>query len=134
MARTLAGLTAVLLLASCATSYEMARAEIVPAAEGSIEAKVGDNQNVTLQIVVDSLAPPERIAPGATVYVVWVTPAAEGSVAQNVGALRLDAKKKGKVGTVTPHKDFTVTITPEPSPTAPEPTGPAVLERRITLK
>lgn len=137
MARSFPGLAAALalpFLASCASTYTMTRAEIVPAAEGSIEAKVGDNQNVTLQIVVDSLAPPERLAPGATVYVAWATPAAEGSIAQNIGALRLDAKKKGKLTTVTPHKDFTVTITPEPSPTAPEPTGPTVLERRITIK
>lgn len=122
------------LLTACATGYPMTRADIVPAADGSIEAKLGDNQNVTLEIVVDHLAPPDRIVPGATVYVVWATPAAEGSVAQNIGALKLDAKLKGKLKTVTPHKDFNVTITPEPSPTAPEPTGPAVLMRRITIK
>jgi len=133
-----AGLVALLmvplLLTSCATSYEMKRAEMVPAAEGSIEAKLGDNQNVELQLVVDHLAPPDRIAPGASVYIAWATPAAEGSVAQNIGALRLDEKLKGKLKTVTPHKDFNLTITPEPSATASEPTGPVVLERRITIR
>lgn len=122
------------LVTGCASGYEMVRADIVPAADGSIEAKVADNGNVALAIVVDHLAPPGRIAPNATVYVVWATPAAEGGTAQNVGALRLDGKLKGKLKTVTPHRDFTVTVTPEASPEVQVPTGPAVLSRRITIK
>jgi hypothetical protein len=52
------------------------RSLLVPAADGVTEVRRDENGNAPLDIKVDHLAPPERIAPGATSYVVWVNPCA----------------------------------------------------------
>jgi len=95
----------------CGSQEEMRSGSGVPASQGTVEATAADNGNTNLSIRVSHLAPPQRMASGATVYVVWVRP--RDSVQQNVGALTLNDKLEGRLETVTPHSRFLVSITPE---------------------
>jgi hypothetical protein len=70
------------------------------------------------------LAAPSKLADDASVYVVWIRPA-KGEV-QNVGALDVDKDLVGRLETTTPHKAFTVTVTPDPSARMAAPTHKAV--------
>lgn len=95
-----------------------------PAGEGTVEATRADNDNTKLDIKVKHLAPPSKLADDASVYVVWIKPA-KGE-AQNVGALEVDKDLVGRLETTTPHKAFTLTVTPEPSARMAAPTHKAV--------
>jgi hypothetical protein len=98
---------------ACATSHEMHSAAAVPAAHGTVDATEDGNGNTSLRIKVEHLAPPSKIAPDATVYVVWIEP--RNAPRQNVGALALNDELEGSLDTVTPHRRFRVVVTPEPS-------------------
>ncbi|HVR18497.1 MAG TPA: hypothetical protein VMS65_02335, partial [Polyangiaceae bacterium] len=54
-----------------------------PAAEGKVTTDEGDNGNTAARVEVKHLAPPSRVAPDATTYVVWIHPL--GQSIQNVG-------------------------------------------------
>lgn len=86
----------------------------IPSSEGTVESEVDDNGNVRLAVEVTRLPHPSKVNPGATVYVVWITPGS--AVVQNAGTLVVDDDLKGKLETVTPYKSFQLTVTPEASP------------------
>ena len=119
--------------AACgAASRELVTSAAVPAAVGKVNARLGDNQNTTLEVEVKHLAPPGRVAPGAKIYVVWVRPSGEGAI-QNVGALRLNEELEGKLTTVTPFREFTLWVTPETSPLVQAPTNDPVMQAQISV-
>ena len=76
------------------------------------------------------LSEPARVASDATVYVVWIQP--RNAEIQNVGALQLDADLVGRLNTSTPHRTFTLTVTPEPSGRMASPTHGAVFTAEVT--
>lgn len=92
--------------------------------QGTVQAKAGDNGNTALEVRVKHLAPPSKVADDASVYVVWIKP--RNGALQNVGALEVDDDLVGKLDTTTPHRAFTVTVTPEPSARMAAPTHKAV--------
>ena len=92
----------------------------VPASQGTVKATVGENDNTKVSIRVKHLAPPSKIAPDATVYVVWLQ--ARNAARQNIGALMLNNNLEGSLDTVTPHRRFLITVTPEPGGRVSEPT------------
>jgi hypothetical protein len=98
---------------------EMHSASDVPASEGTVQVLVGANDNRKVSIRVKHLAQPSKMAPDATVYIVWFKP--EGSDPQNVGALVLNDDLEGKLETVTPHHRFQISVTPEPNARAMQP-------------
>lgn len=114
-------LALLVLPASCAKPppRDMVSGEGVPASQGTVEATAGANGNTNLEIRVKHLAPPEKVAADATVYVVWIQP--RGAAHQSVGALRLNSDLEGTLATVTPHRRFLVMVTPEPSGQVAEP-------------
>ena len=97
----------------------------VPAASGEITTDEGANGNLELTIEVEHLAAPEKIEPGATVFVVWIEK--PGMNPQNMGALEVGEDLSGRLETVTPHHRFTLVITAEEDPTTAFPNGPRVL-------
>lgn len=97
----------------CAKNQAMISSADVPASEGTVRATAGDNGNTKLNVQVKHLAPPEKMASDATVYVVWIQ--APNASKQNVGALTLNDNLEGTLETLTPHRRFEVTVTPEPS-------------------
>jgi hypothetical protein len=86
--------------------------------------------NTKLEVTVEHLAPPDRVTPNATSYVVWVTPKS-GGPAQNMGSLKVDDKLKGELTTVVPFRDFEIQVTPEPNSHATSPTHPEVMQAMV---
>lgn len=120
------------LLSACAgTTVKLAGSPQVPAAEGTVAIKSGENNNTRLKIDVHHLAPPERVSPGATALVVWASPMAAGGTPQNIGALRVNDKLDGELDTVTPLREFELLITAESFATVQAPSGPRLLSAHI---
>ncbi|MFS8067008.1 MAG: hypothetical protein ACMG6S_11610 [Byssovorax sp.] len=117
-------------LAGCgAAPIQLVSSPNVPAASGEITTEEGENGNLKLGIEVKHLAAPEKIQPGATVFVVWVE--AAGATPQNVGALRIDEDHTGRLDTTTPHRRFNLAITAEEEPATALPKGPRVLSAAV---
>lgn len=103
----------------------------VPAAEGQIRSKKTEQGNTKLDLEVKYLAPPNRVAPGAQVYIVWAQRYDKSTPPQNIGALTVDENRKGKLETLTPLDRFDVFVTPEPSPDVTEPTNDPVMRSHV---
>ena len=122
---TFLAVTFVAAMTGCANHEQMMAASgETPAAEGKVTTGEGANDNTTVRVEVKHLAPPSRVAPGATTYVVWIQ--ALGQAIQNVGALKLNDDLTGRLDFVTPHKIFRVVVTPESQATLPTPSHRAV--------
>jgi hypothetical protein len=127
-------LLAAVFLAGCATTVRLTNGPMVPAAQGEVTVTEGENGNTKLALKVQHLALPEKVDAAATVYVVWVMANLEGSAPQNVGALVVDQALTGTLETITPLKQFELTITPEPTATVTAPSGPKVFSASIVAK
>ncbi|MBK7535533.1 MAG: hypothetical protein IPI49_09245 [Myxococcales bacterium] len=124
---------AALTIAGCAASprtIRMMTSPTIPAAQGMVTASSAANGNTALRIEVRHLAPPERVASGATIYVVWAQALGQDT-SQNLGALRVDSDLHGTLNTVTPLQSFTMFITAEPSPTTLMPSSSQLLTASI---
>jgi hypothetical protein len=126
---TLVPLIGVAVLVGCAGPQKLTGSAVSPAAAGTVKAKLDDNGNTSVEVRVEHLAPPERVSPGATAYVVWII--AEGAPAVNVGELKVNTDLEGSLNTVTPQHAFTLKITAESSATASSPAGPVVLSGSV---
>jgi anti-sigma-K factor RskA len=131
-------ISALTALLGCATmyqlnakTYQMVGNAQMPAAKGSVAVKTSANGNTRLRVQVKHLTPPDKLVAGARGFVVWVEPPHERP--QNIGALVVDQNLNGELYTLTPQHEFELSITPERSPTAPEPTGPVVLRTAVSI-
>jgi hypothetical protein len=113
----------------CTTSQPMLSATEVPASKGTVSATKGKNDNTNVTIRVKHLAPASKISPEATTYVVWIEP--RNGAMQNVGAMILDKNLVGVFNTVTPHRRFKVSVTPEPSGKVAQPTHEPVFTSEV---
>jgi hypothetical protein len=105
-----------------------------PAAQGELRAEEAGNGNVRLMVTAHHLAPPERVASGATVYVVWVRAPVADAHPVNVGAMRPDDKLDGSLETLTTLTDFDVEITAEGSPSVQNPSSAIVFTGHGSLR
>ena len=116
------------LAAACAAAtLPLGSSSEIPAAQGKVSLKNTKNGNVQIKLSVKHLAPPGRIIPGATVFVVWARGLAPGAGAQNLGALRVDKNLNGKLTAVTAMSSFDLFVTCEQSQTAALPATPELL-------
>jgi hypothetical protein len=102
-----------------------------PAAEGSVTMDQDSNGNTRVTVEVKHLAPPSRVAEGATVYVVWARPLDAQGPARSLGALQVSDDLRGTLHAVTALHAFDVTVTAEPTAGASAPTSPPTLSARI---
>ncbi|MEO7966849.1 MAG: hypothetical protein ABIT38_23365, partial [Gemmatimonadaceae bacterium] len=93
-----------------------------------------DNGNTKIELAVQHLALPDRVNPGATVYVVWVRATQSNALAQNIGALRVDSDLNGNLSAVTPLHAFELFITAEATQSGSEPYGKRLLYTTVTMK
>ena len=127
------GVLLVLLLAgvvatpSAAGTLPLGSSSEIPAAAGQVQLKHTKNGNVEIKLSVKHLAPPGRITPGATVFVVWARGLAPGAEAQNLGALKVDKNLNGKITAATAMSSFDLFITCEQAQTATFPAAPELL-------
>jgi len=120
-------LTGVVATASAAVTLQLGSSSEIPAAEGKIKLKTTRNGNVEIKLEVKHLAPPGRIVPGASVFVVWARGLAPAAEAQNLGALKTDKNLKGKIRADTAMSSFDLFITCEQSQTVTVPAAPELL-------
>lgn len=106
----------------------------IPAAQGMVKVSTTDNGNTKIDLVVEHLALPQRVDPGAAVYVVWARGSEAGAQPQNLGALRVDDNLKGSIAAVTPLLSFELYITAEASQTSTMPTGKKLLYTTVAMK
>jgi hypothetical protein len=99
--------------------------------QGTVDAKVGDNGNTDVEVRVKHLAEPSKVAADASVYVVWLKP--RNAAIQNVGALEVDTDLVGQLNTTTPHRAFTLSVTPEPSARMSRPSHDAVFTSDVAV-
>ena len=85
----------------------------VPAGQGTVETAAGDDGNTDVIVRVSHLGQPTNVEADATVYVVWIQ--AHNAANQNVGALTVNDDLEGTLETITPHRRFTLRVTPEPN-------------------
>lgn len=126
-------LLSMLLLGACGSMQQLEdRQGLVPAAQGDIATASDDHGNTRMNIRVKHLAPAGKMAEDASNYVVWVRPSG-GRGYQNVGTLKVDSDLAGEYKTTVPYRVFHVMITPERAPGVQRPTGPAVLEKNVSM-
>jgi hypothetical protein len=111
-------------------TYPLQVSQSIPAAEGQVSVKQEKSGNQEVELKVDHLAPPDLANPGSNVYVVWLKPAG-GDEAMNAGVLSVDQDRKGELKTVTPFKNFELTVTPEKSASARSPNNKPVLRAQV---
>jgi hypothetical protein len=99
----------------------------IPAAEGKARLHKTKNGNVEIKLTIKHLAPPERIIPGANVFMVWVRGLGPDAQAQNLGALKVDKKLNAKMTAITALPSFDLFITCETSQTVTAPGTPELL-------
>lgn len=99
--------------------------------QGTVETHVDQNGNTEVELLVKHLSTPSKVAADASIYVVWIRPR-NGDI-QNVGALQVDEDLIGKFNTTTPHRAFTLMVTPEPSARMSQPTHEAVFTSEVAL-
>lgn len=92
----------------------------IPAGQGTVDAELAEDGNTSVAVKVVHLGQPSSVESDATIYVVWIR--ARNGATQNVGALSVDDDLEGSFETITPHRRFTLTVTPEPNGRVLEPT------------
>lgn len=123
----------VLTISGCATREKISGTSVVPAAQGQIKASKAEGNNTDLQVKVSHLAQPQRVASGATNYVVWIQPEGARSF-QNIGILQVGRDLEGQYETTIPYRDFRIVVTPEPSGAVVQPSGPAVFDQFVSRR
>ncbi|MBK7396167.1 MAG: hypothetical protein IPJ34_07665 [Myxococcales bacterium] len=118
-----------LLLDACTQAQPMTPASTVPASQGTVTATAADNGNTKVAVKVKHLAQPSKVQPDAAIYLVWIQPP-NGPV-QSVGALTLDSDLQGTLETVTPHRRFQLTVTPEANQQVAAPSHAAVFSADV---
>jgi len=93
----------------------------MPAAQGTVKFGKADN-NISIYLVVKYMTEPQKLQPAASVYVAWVR-ADKDAAAQNIGALEVNASRKGTLKTVTPLHAFELFVTAEANGQIQAPTG-----------
>ena len=119
-----------LAIAASADKFRMRAGESNPAAVGVIHANSDRNGNVELELEAKHLAPPDRLSPAHSTYVVWAQPA--GKSAEVIGQLRVNTDDMAaSFKSTVPYHNFDVFVTAEDNAKPDSPTGPEVLRGSV---
>lgn len=105
-----------------------------PAAVGTVRTQQTPNENTAVKLEVEHMAPPNKVAGDANIYVVWAKPLTEGGVPQNIGSMVVDKDRSASLETKTPQKRFDLMVTPEPNGFVTQPSHEPVLKAKIVPK
>jgi len=117
-------ITFLLFLSSCSKKIYFSNSSVEPAAQGSVKMAKDRNGNYNLNINIVNLAPPQRLQPPASTYLVWMD--TEGNGTKNLGKITssdnlLSKTLKGSLTSVTRFKPSKVYITAENDATVSSP-------------
>ena len=120
-------------LSACARKIDFGISPVVPAADGYVKLSSDKNNNTSITVRINHLAPVERLNPPGKVYVVWMT--TENNGVRNIGQLKnahlaFSKALKAELKTVTPFKPTDFFITAEESATVTMPGSEAVLKTK----
>jgi hypothetical protein len=116
-----------LALTGCgSTQHALRPVERTSGATGSFETKTSDNGNTRVTLKVAHMPRPEDIDAGFKTYVLWLRPTGEQDW-KNMGALRVDDAREGKLEVATPYPTFDLQVTAEPDSTVAAPGSVVVL-------
>ena len=106
-------------MVSCSQKVTFLQSAVVPAAEGRVKIDKDANNNYSVDVFVENLAPPSRLTPPKKAYVVWAETERNGTV--NLGQLRtssswFSSSLEASLKTVTPYKPVRVVVTAEDQP------------------
>jgi hypothetical protein len=118
-------------LFSSSSKKPMSASAVNTSGQGTVETRLDDNGNTEVELLVKHLSAPSKVASDASIYVVWIRP--HNGNAQNVGALQVNDDLVGKFNTTTPHRAFTLMVTPEPSARMSQPTHDAVFTTEVAM-
>ena len=106
----------VVIATGCAKKINFESSMFVPNAEGSVKIKKDKNRNYSVKVKTINLAPPDKLVPPRSLYVVWMRTEFNGTknIGQMTSSKPLFSKKlKAKISTVSPYKPVQVFITGE---------------------
>ena len=116
---------------SSATQYSTRGMGTAVGADATVTIAEKENENFELDLKVEHLLPPDRAAPGAQSYAVWIQPDGQESPFHIGNLTYNDDRRTGELTTITPHRAFDVFVTAEPTATPTEPKGPEVVNKRV---
>jgi uncharacterized protein YceK len=122
-----------LVLSGCATTFQLESGKRTPAAEGTMEVTEDENDNYILDIRVAHLPEPKKLDENLTTYVVWANPVGSKGEYSNLGRLKLNEDREGRMSARTPFKDFDIIVTAEKNAAVDGPSKYVVLKKRIKL-
>ncbi len=119
-----------LLIASCSQKVSFITSTVVPSAQGNIKIAKDDNNNHTIDIIVQRLADPSRLIQSKKTYVVWMETESNGT--KNIGQLNssdsfFSSTMKASLHTVTPFKPTKIFVTAEDNANIQQPGSLVVL-------
>lgn len=113
-----------------ADQFKMRAGESNPAAMGVVHVNTDRNGNLALELEAKHLAPPDRLSPAHSVYVVWIQPA--GKPPQPVGELRVNTQDEAaSFKTSVPEHNFDIFVTAEDSSKPDAPSSTVVLRTSV---
>ena len=126
----LAAIVFVFAAAASADQFKMRAGESNPAAMGVIHANTDRNGNLAIEMEAKHLAPPDRLSPPHSTYVVWIQSA--GKPAEAMGELRVNKDDMAaSFKTSVPYHNFDIFVTAEDSPKPDAPSGTEVLRTSV---
>lgn len=132
-ARVLAFITAAvftLAVAASADQFRMRAGESNPAATGVIHANTDRNGNLAIELKSEHLAPPDRLTPPHSAYVVWVQPA--GKPAEVIGQMRVNTQDMAaSFKSSVPYHNFDIFVTAEDNAKPDTPSSIEVLRGSV---
>lgn len=133
MKNVLIGLIAIVFLSACATRVSLTPTDRVPAAVATMKLATDKNDNTTVKLDIQHLAPPEKLRGDLTVYVVWVRDAAAADW-KNVGQLLVNEDREGSREFSVSSREFDIIVSAETDGDATTPGEHVVLEGHGTKK
>jgi hypothetical protein len=113
-----------------ADKFPMRNSSVDPAATAVVHANSDRNGNLDITLDARHLAPPDRLTPPHSVYVIWIQ--APNKSPEELGVLRVNTDDMaGSFRTKTPYKSFDIFVTAEDNPKPDTPSGTEVLRGTV---
>ena len=122
----------VLAASGCVKHYALRGGASAPGADGTVAVATQEGGNVSLDIDVSNLLPPDRVSAGLTQYAVWVQ--TEHTDAVRLGTLNYDEeKRRGSMMATTPFKNFQLIVSGEATSGVASPSEHVVFRSAINI-